>query len=133
MGLVTVLGPQRRGHDHVGPGAQRQRRRAARHARPSAKEIDRNAVLLEESKKRILIIDGAMGTEVQKHRLTEKDYRGARFADWHRDLKGNNDLLILTQPGIIAGVHRAYLEAGADVIETSTFNSTSVAMADYGM
>ena len=60
-------------------------------------------------------------------------YRGARFADWPRDLRGNNDLLVLTQPAIIAGIHRAYLEAGADIIETSTFNSTRVAMADYAM
>jgi 5-methyltetrahydrofolate--homocysteine methyltransferase len=95
--------------------------------------VSRIAALAEEAKKRILLIDGAMGTEVQRHRLTEKDYRGTRFADWHRDLKGNNDLLILTQREIIAGVHRAYLAAGADIIETSTFNSTSIAMADYGM
>jgi 5-methyltetrahydrofolate--homocysteine methyltransferase len=86
-----------------------------------------------EAARRILIIDGAMGTMVQEHRLTEADYRGARFADWPTDLRGNNDLLVLTQPRIIQDIHRAYLAAGADVIETSTFNSTRVAMADYGM
>ena len=93
----------------------------------------RLARLEAEAAERHLIIDGAMGTMVQQHRLTEADYRGARFADWPRDLRGNNDLLVLTQPAIIAGIHRAYLEAGADIVETSTFNSTSIAMADYGM
>ncbi|MBX3134005.1 MAG: methionine synthase [Gemmatimonadaceae bacterium] len=82
---------------------------------------------------RLLIIDGAMGTMVQEHRLTEADYRGARFASWPRDLKGNNDLLVLTRPDVVGGIHRAYLEAGADIIETATFNSTRVSMADYGM
>ncbi len=86
-----------------------------------------------EAASRLLVIDGAMGTMVQQHRLSEADYRGTRFADWHRDLRGNNDLLILTQPHIIADIHRAYVEAGADLIETSTFNATRVAMADYGM
>ena len=90
-------------------------------------------LLHEEVAKRLLIIDGAMGTMVQEHRLGEKDYRGERFRDWPRDLKGNNDLLVLTQPAIVAGIHRAYLEAGADLIETNTFNSTRVSMADYGM
>ena len=93
----------------------------------------RIARLHEDVTKRLLIIDGAMGTMVQEHRLGEKDYRGERFRDWPRDLKGNNDLLVLTQPAIIAGIHRAYLEAGADLIETNTFNSTRVSMADYGM
>ncbi len=82
---------------------------------------------------RILILDGAMGTMIQRHQLDEAAYRGERFRDWHRDLKGNNDLLVLTQPQIIAGIHAAYLEAGADIIETNTFNGTRVAMADYGM
>jgi len=93
----------------------------------------RNARLHDEARERILIIDGAMGTMVQQHRLTEADYRGPRFADWPRDLKGNNDLLILTRPDVIGGIHRAYLEAGATIIETSTFNATRIAMADYGM
>lgn len=83
--------------------------------------------------KRILVIDGAMGTMIQRHKLTEQDYRGERFANWHCDVKGNNDLLCLTQPAIITGIHLQYLEAGADLIETNTFSSTSIAMADYDM
>jgi 5-methyltetrahydrofolate--homocysteine methyltransferase len=82
---------------------------------------------------RILIIDGAMGTMIQRHKLTETDYRGERFKDWPSDLKGNNDLLNLTQPQIITGIHKEYLDAGADIIETNTFSSTAIAMADYGM
>jgi len=82
---------------------------------------------------RILVLDGGMGTMVQGHRLSEADYRGDRFANWPVDLKGNNDLLVLTQPAVIRGIHEAYLAAGADLIETSTFNSTSVSMADYRM
>ncbi|HRN53845.1 MAG TPA: methionine synthase, partial [Gemmatimonadaceae bacterium] len=93
----------------------------------------RIAALHAEAAKRLLIIDGAMGTMVQTYGLTEADYRGARFASWPRDLKGNNDLLILTRPDVVGGIHRAYLEAGADIIETATFNSTRVSMADYGM
>ena len=84
-------------------------------------------------RERILFLDGAMGTMIQRHRLGEADYRGERFADWPSDLKGNNDLLVLTQPHIIADIHRQYLQAGADIIETNTFNATRVAMADYGM
>jgi 5-methyltetrahydrofolate--homocysteine methyltransferase len=82
---------------------------------------------------RILIIDGAMGTMIQRHKLAEADYRGDRFKDWPSDLKGNNDLLSITQPHIITGIHKEYLEAGADIIETNTFSSTAIAMADYGM
>ena len=82
---------------------------------------------------RILFLDGAMGTMIQRHKLDEGDYRGERFADWPSDLKGNNDLLVLTQPEIIRDIHAQYLEAGADIIETNTFNATLVAMADYGM
>jgi len=89
--------------------------------------------LHEEAAKRLLVIDGAMGTMVQEHRLSEADYRGERFADWTHDLRGNNDLLVLTRPDIIGGIHAAYVEAGADIVETSTFNSTRIAMADYGM
>jgi len=87
----------------------------------------------EELKKRILVIDGAMGTMIQRHKLTEADYRGERFKDWHCDVKGNNDLLCITQPDIIIGIHKQYLEAGADIIETNTFSSTVIAMADYDM
>jgi 5-methyltetrahydrofolate--homocysteine methyltransferase len=82
---------------------------------------------------RILIIDGAMGTMIQRHKLQEADYRGERFKDWHTDVKGNNDLLSITQPEIIIGIHKEYLEAGADIIETNTFSSTSIAQADYDM
>lgn len=84
-------------------------------------------------KERILVIDGAMGTMIQRHKLAEADYRGERFKDWHCDVKGNNDLLNITRPDIIIGIHKQYLEAGADIIETNTFSSTSIAMADYEM
>lgn len=83
--------------------------------------------------KRILIIDGAMGTMIQRHKLQEEDYRGERFKDWPSDVKGNNDLLSITQPEIIIGIHKQYLEAGADIIETNTFSSTVIAQADYDM
>lgn len=82
---------------------------------------------------RILILDGAMGTMIQEHNLDEDGYRGKRFADWGQDLKGNNDLLTLTQPDIISDIHKGFLDAGADVIGTNTFNSTSISQADYGM
>ena len=82
---------------------------------------------------RILIIDGAMGTMIQQYKLEEKDYRGQRFKDWHKDVRGNNDLLSITQPQIVQAIHKAYLEAGADIIETNTFSSTSIAQADYDM
>ncbi|EGQ9975714.1 methionine synthase [Vibrio vulnificus] len=84
-------------------------------------------------KQRILLIDGGMGTMIQGYKLQEQDYRGERFADWHSDLKGNNDLLVLTQPQLIKEIHHAYLEAGADILETNTFNATTIAMADYEM
>ena len=87
----------------------------------------------EDLQQRILIIDGAMGTMIQRHKLEEKDYRGDRFKDWHTDVKGNNDLLSITQPDIIVGIHKQYLAAGADIIETNTFSSTSIAQADYDM
>ena len=82
---------------------------------------------------RIVILDGAMGTMIQGYKLGEDDYRGKRFADWESDLKGNNDLLSLTQPQIIKAIHKDYLEAGADILETNTFNATQIAMADYDM
>jgi len=87
----------------------------------------------KELEKRILIIDGAMGTMIQRIKLQEADYRGERFKDWHSDVKGNNDLLSITQPQIIEAIHREYLEAGADIIETNTFSSTFIAQADYDM
>ena len=82
---------------------------------------------------RILILDGAMGTMIQRHKLTEADFRGERFATHAHDLQGNNDVLVLTRPDVIGGIHREYLEAGADIIETNTFNSNAVAQADYGL
>jgi len=83
--------------------------------------------------KRILLLDGAMGTMIQRHRLTEADFRGERFRDHRHDLKGNNDLLILTRPDVIGDIHHAYLAAGADIIETNTFSSTAIAQSDYGL
>jgi 5-methyltetrahydrofolate--homocysteine methyltransferase len=91
------------------------------------------ATINELLQQRILIIDGAMGTMIQRHKLTEADFRSDRFAAWHKDVKGNNDLLSITQPDIIQGIHEQYLEAGADIIETNTFSSTSIAQADYEM
>src|SRR5687768_16132599 len=84
-------------------------------------------------RERILLLDGAMGTMIQRARLAEEDYRGSRFRDWPRELRGNNDLLSLTQPRLVSDIHTQYLQAGADIIETNTFNSTSIALADYGM
>ncbi|TNF99327.1 MAG: methionine synthase, partial [Gammaproteobacteria bacterium] len=94
---------------------------------------DKTEQLEQLLSERILVLDGAMGTMIQRHKLEEADYRGERFADWHTDLKGNNDLLAITQPHIIQGIHEAYLEAGADIIETNTFNGTRVSMSDYDM
>src|SRR5580658_2844098 len=91
----------------------------------------RTAAFLALLEQRLVLLDGAMGTMIQRHHLSEADFRGPRFADWHSDLKGNNDLLTLTQPKIIAGIHREYLLAGSDVISTNTFNSSSVSQADY--
>ncbi len=91
------------------------------------------AHIKDELQKRILIIDGAMGTMIQRYKLEEADYRGDRFKDWHTDVKGNNDLLSITQPQIIEAIHAKYLEAGADIIETNTFSSTRIAQADYDM
>jgi 5-methyltetrahydrofolate--homocysteine methyltransferase len=84
-------------------------------------------------KERILVIDGAMGTMIQRYKLSEADYRGERFKDWPSDVKGNNDLLCLTQPQIIKAIHKEYLAAGANILETNTFNSQIVSLADYGM
>lgn len=94
---------------------------------------DRLEYLESESKKRILILDGAMGTMIQRFALTEADYRGERFKDWPQDVKGNNDLLSLTRPDVIKNIHRQYLEAGADILGTNTFSSTTIAQADYAM
>lgn len=91
------------------------------------------STIQEELQKRVLVIDGAMGSMIQQYKLTEKDFRGKRFADWHKDLQGNNDLLSITQPQIIKTIHKEYLKAGADIIETNTFSDTKIAMADYDM
>jgi 5-methyltetrahydrofolate--homocysteine methyltransferase len=92
-----------------------------------------SASLQEAIKNRILILDGAMGTMIQRYKLSEADYRGERFAKWHLDVKGNNDMLNITKPSVIEAIHKEYLEAGADIIETNTFSSTAIAMADYDM
>jgi 5-methyltetrahydrofolate--homocysteine methyltransferase len=95
--------------------------------------MHRTQLLRDQLTKNILFLDGAMGTMIQRYKLEEKDFRGERFADWRCDLKGNNDLLSLTQPSVIQAIHQAYLDAGADILETNTFNSTAIAMADYRM
>jgi 5-methyltetrahydrofolate--homocysteine methyltransferase len=95
--------------------------------------MNTNQKIREILNKRIMIIDGAMGTMIQKHKFSEEDYRGARFANFEHPLKGNNDLLSITQPQVILEIHRQFLEAGADILETNTFNSTTIAMADYHM
>ncbi|MEB5706098.1 methionine synthase [Pantoea anthophila] len=89
--------------------------------------------LYQQLAQRIMVLDGAMGTLIQRYRLEEADFRGSRFAEWPSDLKGNNDLLVLSQPAVIREIHDAYLAAGADILETNTFNATSIAMADYRM
>jgi 5-methyltetrahydrofolate--homocysteine methyltransferase len=94
---------------------------------------DATAELTAVLGQRILVLDGAMGTAIQRDRPDEAGYRGERFADWPTDVQGNNDLLVLTQPELIAGIHREYLEAGADVIETNTFNATAISLRDYAM
>ncbi|MFN7278226.1 MAG: homocysteine S-methyltransferase family protein, partial [Betaproteobacteria bacterium] len=94
---------------------------------------DRATLLRHLLSERILVLDGAMGTMIQGQGLEKHHYHGDRFCDHHCEQSGNNDLLTLTQPGVIGWIHSAYLEAGADIIETNTFNSTRVAMADYGM
>ena len=95
--------------------------------------MNRTDLFKQHLSQRILFLDGAMGTMIQGYKLEEKDYRGSRFAQWETDLKGNNDLLSLTQPDIIQAIHSAYFAAGADIVETNTFNSTTISMADYGM
>ncbi|MDP1969711.1 MAG: homocysteine S-methyltransferase family protein, partial [Methylobacter sp.] len=95
--------------------------------------MSKTELLKQQLSRRILFLDGAMGTMIQSYKLEEKDYRGQRFAQWDVDLKGNNDLLSLTQPDIIKAIHSAYFEVGSDIVETNTFNATSIAMADYKM
>jgi 5-methyltetrahydrofolate--homocysteine methyltransferase len=95
--------------------------------------LERGQALRALLAQRIVVLDGAMGTMIQRHELREADFRGSRFADWPKDLRGNNDLLTLTRPQLIAAIHREYLEAGADVITTNTFNSSAVSQSDYGL
>lgn len=95
--------------------------------------VDKTAQLKQAMSERVLVLDGGMGTMIQDRKLKEADFRGERFANWNVDLQGNNDLLVLTQPEVISTIHRAYLDAGADIIETNTFNATQIAMADYEM
>src|ERR1043166_9195681 len=83
--------------------------------------------------RRILVLDGAMGTMIQRHRLTDPDFRGDRFRTHPRELKGDNDLLVLTRPDVVSDIHHQYLQAGADIIETNTFNSTAISQSDYGL
>ncbi|MDR1229494.1 MAG: methionine synthase [Azoarcus sp.] len=96
-------------------------------------QADRSEELRQLLARRILVLDGAMGTMIQQHGLSEADYRGARFRDHPREIKGDNDVLALTRPDIVGGIHRAYLEAGADIVETCSFNATRVSQADYGL
>src|SRR6476660_4774832 len=93
----------------------------------------KRTALLAAARDKILVLDGAMGTMIQGLQYDEAAFRGARFADFHRDLRGNNDLLILTQPQAIQDIHAAYLRAGADIVATNTFSSTSIAQADYDL
>ncbi len=95
--------------------------------------MNRTESLQQQLRQRILVLDGAMGTMIQQYQMSEADFRGERFKEWPVDLQGNNDLLVLTQPDVIRAIHAAYLEAGADLIETNTFNANSIALADYGM
>src|SRR5437773_10495675 len=100
---------------------------------PLATRPARIAALHDALKQRILVLDGAMGTMIQRYSLSEAQYRGERFKDFARDLRGNNDLLSITRPEVIREIHEQYLEAGADILETNTFNSTSISQADYGL
>ena len=102
-------------------------------SRPDETVTDRIARLRDTLRSRILVLDGAMGTMIQRRDLSEADFRGERFATHPHDLRGNNDLLSLTRPDVIAGIHRAYLEAGADIVETNTFNAQAISQADYGL
>ena len=96
-------------------------------------QADSEALIRSVAAERILVLDGAMGTMIQRLNLSEADFRGTRFADWPRDLRGNNDLLVLTMPREIEAIHRLYFEAGGDIVGTNTFSSTAIAQADYGM
>jgi 5-methyltetrahydrofolate--homocysteine methyltransferase len=96
-------------------------------------QAERAQSLRQLFEQRIVVLDGAMGTMIQQHKLDEAAYRGERFAAWPRDLKGCNDLLVITKPQLIGDIHREFIEAGADIVSTNTFNATSIALADYGL
>ena len=100
---------------------------------PSTQRPDLTDELAATLQERILVIDGAMGTMIQAHTFDEAGFRGERFADWDSDVRGNSDLLSLSQPDVIRDIHRAYLEAGADIIATNTFSAQRISQADYGM
>src|SRR5574339_697518 len=102
------------------------------HSDPASPGSGPLSALVDQLSRRILVLDGAMGTMIQRHKLTEADFRGDRFKNHPRDQKGNSDILVLTRPDVIGAIHREYLEAGADIIETNTFTSTAIAQADYG-
>ena len=112
-------------------GRRTERKRMSKHNHANGAEV--RAALAQAASERILVLDGAMGTEIQDRKFSEADFRGERFAGWRHDLKGNNDLLILTQPDDIRSIHLEYFLAGSDIVETNTFSSTSIAQADYGM
>src|SRR5258706_4443696 len=107
----------------------------SRHSSRSRRPVSapaRIAALRKSLGERILVLDGAMGTMIQTYGLSESDFRGERFKNHQKELKGNNDFLTLTRPDVISAIHRAYFDAGADIVETNTFTSTSIAQADYG-
>src|SRR5688500_15683937 len=99
----------------------------------SSEQIKRAESLRKLFAQRIVILDGPMGTMIQQHKLDEAAFRGDRFKDWPSDLKGCNDLLVLTKPAVIEDIHRQFLEAGADIVATNTFNATSLSLSDYGL
>src|SRR6187551_2725654 len=100
---------------------------------PTASHTNARTLLAQAAKERILVLDGAMGTMIQALKLDEQGYRGARFDAWNRDVRGNNDLLNLSRPDAIREIHLKYFLAGADIVSTNTFSSTTIAQADYGM
>src|SRR4051812_47891885 len=126
-------GPARRGAGAPGPHPTAKHHWGSPVSHSPPLHPDVTADLTALLRQRILVLDGAMGTAIQRDRPDEAGYRGERFADWPTDVQGNNDLLSITAPEIIAGIHREYLEAGADLVETNTFNATSISLSDYGM
>ncbi len=128
MSIETLVHPHGHAGSPVAPWTPDPARRPTPWTRAS-----RIAALESLLLRRILVLDGAMGTMIQAYELKEADYRGTRFADWHKDLRGNNDVLALTRPSLVQDLHAAYLAAGADILETNTFTTNAIAMADYGM